>query len=96
MGKDGNQYRARRREFVCVDVFVFRCRALYRLGQQFPQYNIREYIFRRVRAGFAESAHQSQVDVVKSFERGQEDVKLLQRQLAVHSLYGSAMKSVLE
>lgn len=72
-------------------------RALLREGRRFPNYNVREYIKRRAREGFEESASVTDPSAIKSLiAAGKQELEVAKRQSLVYQLYGRKHKNVLE
>ncbi|KAF5839547.1 hypothetical protein DUNSADRAFT_520 [Dunaliella salina] len=69
-------------------------RMFLREGRKFNSYNIREYILRRARMGFHENKASPNADEL--VQQAREDLKMVQRQSLVYSLYGRGTKSILE
>lgn len=65
-------------------------------GSKFPNYNIREYIKRRVRDGFRELQGVRDAGTVdRAMARGKEELEVVRRQAMVYQLYGRTQKNVL-
>ncbi|KAG2490881.1 hypothetical protein HYH03_010798 [Edaphochlamys debaryana] len=72
-------------------------RALLREGKRFPNYNLRDFIQRRAKESFRESAGVTDPSAVQSLlKRGREELELVKRQSTVYGLYGRKFKNVLE
>eukprot|EP00201_Polytomella_parva_P008904 CAMPEP_0175057694 /NCGR_PEP_ID=MMETSP0052_2-20121109/11407_1 /TAXON_ID=51329 ORGANISM="Polytomella parva, Strain SAG 63-3" /NCGR_SAMPLE_ID=MMETSP0052_2 /ASSEMBLY_ACC=CAM_ASM_000194 /LENGTH=86 /DNA_ID=CAMNT_0016322937 /DNA_START=20 /DNA_END=280 /DNA_ORIENTATION=+ len=72
-------------------------RAFLKEAKSFSNYNLREYIKRRVKHGFMSNANVSDPEALKSlYSKAQEDLILVKRQSILYSLYGRRVKNVVE
>ncbi|KAG1656613.1 hypothetical protein FOA52_008436 [Chlamydomonas sp. UWO 241] len=71
-------------------------RAFLRGGAQFPNYNIREYILRRVKDGFREGAGESGPSSAALWAHAKEEYSVMKRQSVVYGMYARKIKNILE
>lgn len=72
-------------------------KALLREARKFPNYNVREYVKRRVKDGFKENRSATDPTVVAAaWENGRQSLQVAQRQSVVYSLYAPRTKSIMD
>ncbi|CAM6084848.1 unnamed protein product [Calypogeia fissa] len=72
-------------------------KALLREAKKFPNYNIREYVKRRVKEGFRENISTTDpAAVAAAYAYGRQSLQVAQRQSVVYSLYAPRTKSIMD
>lgn len=72
-------------------------KALLREAKKFPNYNIREYVKRRVKEEFRENISATDPAVVaKAYAHGQQSLQVARRQSVVYALYAPRTKSIMD
>mmetsp|Transcript_58905 Transcript_58905/g.188209 ORF Transcript_58905/g.188209 Transcript_58905/m.188209 type:complete len:89 (-) Transcript_58905:21-287(-) len=72
-------------------------RGFLREAKKFSNYNVREYAKRKAGDEFHKGAALTDAEAIKAaYARGQEEFKMVQRQVAVYSMYAGVHKNIME
>jgi len=67
-------------------------RAFVRVGRAFNDYNVREYVRRRARAGFEENRLLRGEEATLELRKGWTELEVARRQATVYALFGATRK----
>mmetsp|Transcript_24529 Transcript_24529/g.41025 ORF Transcript_24529/g.41025 Transcript_24529/m.41025 type:complete len:84 (-) Transcript_24529:216-467(-) len=70
-------------------------RAFLREGNRYTNYNVKEYVLRRVKEKFAEGRALSGADAAAALVRGRAEFEVVKRQAAISRLYTSELPSIM-
>ncbi|KAK9916913.1 hypothetical protein WJX75_008719 [Coccomyxa subellipsoidea] len=72
-------------------------RTFLKHGAKFPNYNIREYVWRRAREGFRAHVGETDAQIVSELVQGAKaELEVVKRQSMVYSLYARRQKSIMD